>query len=70
MLSKEKLLLEKVESELNPFFDSYVMEFLDLPTGFLDKDLRKEPIGQMKQSRLVCEHICNDADPEIALYKY
>ena len=52
MLSKEKLLPEKVKSEFNPFLDSYVMEFLDLPTGFLEKDLRKGLIAGMKQFML------------------
>ncbi len=41
MLSRDKLLPEKVQAELNPFLDSYVVEFLDLQTGFLEKDLRK-----------------------------
>jgi len=49
MLSKDKLLPEKVKSELNPFLDSYVVEFLDLPSGFLEKDLRKGLIAGMKQ---------------------
>ena len=49
MLSKDKLLPEKVKSEPNPFLDSYVVEFLDLPSGFLEKDLRKGLIAGMKQ---------------------
>ena len=49
MLSKDKLLPEEVKAELNPFLDSYVIEFLDLPTGFLEKDLRKGLIAGMKQ---------------------
>ena len=52
MLSKEKLLPEKVQAEINPFLDSYVIEFLDLPTGFLEKDLRKGLIAGMKQFML------------------
>ncbi len=52
MLSKDKLLPEKVQAELNPFLDSYVIEFLDLPTGFLEKDLRKGLISGMKQFML------------------
>ena len=32
--------------------DSYVIEFLDLPTGFLEKDLRKGLISGMKQFML------------------
>lgn len=52
MLAKDKLLPEKVQAELNPFLDSYVIEFLDLPTGFLEKDLRKGLISGMKQFML------------------
>ncbi len=52
MLSKQKLLPEKVQAEINPFLDSYVIEFLDLPTGFLEKDLRKGLIAGMKQFML------------------
>ncbi len=52
MLSKDKILPEKVQAELNPFLDSYVIEFLDLPTGFLEKDLRKDLISGMKQFML------------------
>ena len=52
MLSKEKLLPEKVQAEINPFLDSYVIEFLDLPTGFLEKDLRKGLIAGMKHFML------------------
>ncbi len=52
MLSKEKLLPEKVQAEINPFLDSYVIEFLDLPMGFLEKDLRKGLIAGMKQFML------------------
>lgn len=49
MLSKDKILPEKVQSELNPFLDSYVIEFLDLPSYFMEKDLRKGLIAGMKQ---------------------
>ena len=52
MLSKDKLLPEKVQAELNSFLDSYVIEFLDLPTGFLEKDLRKGLLSGMKQFML------------------
>ena len=52
MLSKDKLLSEKVQTELNPFLDSYIIEFLNLPTGFLEKDLRKGLIDGMKQFML------------------
>ena len=49
MLSKDKLLPESVSPEMNPFLDSYVIEFLDLPANFLEKDLRKGLIAGMKQ---------------------
>ena len=52
MLSKDKLLPEKIQAESNPFLDAYVMEFLDLPSGFLEKDLRKGLIAGMKQFML------------------
>ena len=32
----------------NPFLDSYVMEFLDLPNEFRESDLRKALIRNMK----------------------
>lgn len=49
MLSKEKLLPESIHSELNPFLDSYVIEFLDLPPKFKEKHLRKGLIDGMKK---------------------
>lgn len=52
MLSKDKLLPEQVQSEVNPFLDSYVIEFLDLPANFIEKDLRKGLIAGMKQFML------------------
>lgn len=49
MLSKEVLLPETVKKlGENPFLDSYVMEFLDLPNEFREKDLRKALINNMK----------------------
>ena len=49
MLSKEMLLPESVKSlGENPFLDSYVMEFLDLPNEFRENDLRKALIKNMK----------------------
>ena len=48
MLSKEKLLPEQIKSELNPFLDSYVIEFLDLPPKFKEKHLKKGLIEGMK----------------------
>lgn len=49
MLSKEMLLPETVKRlGENPFLDSYVMEFLDLPNEFRENDLRKALIKNMK----------------------
>lgn len=49
MLSKENLLPESVKKlRENPFLDSYVMEFLNLPNEFHENDLRKALIKNMK----------------------
>lgn len=49
MLSKEKLLPEPINGmKENPFLDSYVIEFLDLPSNFKESDLRKGLIRNMK----------------------
>ena len=49
MLSKEKLLPEPTKGlKENPFLDSYVIEFLDLPKNFKESDLRKGLIQNMK----------------------
>ena len=49
MLSKENLLPESVKKlEENPFLNSYVMEFLNLPNEFHENDLRKALIRNMK----------------------
>ncbi len=49
MLSKENLLPESVKKLVeNPFLDSYVMEFLNLPNEFHENDLRKALIRNMK----------------------
>lgn len=49
MLSKEKLLPEPIRGlKENPFLDSYVIEFLDLPSNFKEADLRKGLIRNMK----------------------
>lgn len=49
MLSKEKLLPEAVKKlGENPFLDSYVIEFLDLPNEFHENDLRKALIKNMR----------------------
>ena len=50
MLSKEKLLPEPIKGlKENPFLDSYVIEFLDLPKKFKESDLRKGLIQNMKE---------------------
>ena len=50
MLSKEKLLPEPIKGlKENPFLDSYVIEFLDLPKNFKEADLRKGLIQNMKE---------------------
>ena len=49
MLSTEKLLPEVVKQfGENPFLDSYIMEFLDLPNEFHENDLRKALIKNMR----------------------
>ena len=50
MLSKEKILPEPIKNlKENPFLDSYVIEFLDLPQNFKEADLRKGLIQNMKE---------------------
>lgn len=49
MLSREKLLPEPIKGlKENPFLDSYVIEFLNLPSNFKEADLRKGLISNMK----------------------
>ena len=49
MLSQEKLLPEPIKGlKKNPFLDSYIIEFLDLPKNFKESDLRKGLIQNMK----------------------
>lgn len=49
MLSKDKILPEKiVGSRVNPFLDSYVLEFLDLPRNYSEKDFQKGLLENMK----------------------
>ena len=48
MLSKEKLLPESIPAEQNPFLDSYIIEFLDLPDSFLENDLRRALVKGMR----------------------
>ena len=50
MLSKDQLPPEPVKGlRENPFLDSYVIEFLDLPKNYREKDLRKALIKNMKE---------------------
>ena len=50
MLSKDKILPEPIKNlKKNPFLDSYVIEFLDLPQNFKEADLRKGLIQNMKE---------------------
>ena len=49
MLSKEKLLPESLPSRRNPFLDSYVVEFLDLPDSFHESDFRKALVKGMRK---------------------
>lgn len=49
MLSQNKLLPEPIKGlKENPFLDSYVIEFLDLPSNFREADLRKGLLRNMK----------------------
>lgn len=49
VLSKDLLLPENVKRlGENPFLDSYIIEFLDLPNGYRESDLRKALIENMK----------------------
>jgi len=49
MLSKEKILPEPIKGlKENPFLDSYVIEFLNLPSNFKESDLRDGLIQNMK----------------------
>lgn len=48
MLSKDKLLPEVLQSRQNPFLDSYVVEFLDLPKIFQENDFRKALVKGMR----------------------
>ena len=49
MLSKDKILPESINGlKENPFLDSYVIEFLNLPSNYKESDLRKGLIRNMK----------------------
>ena len=49
MLSKEKLLPEPLNIQQNPFLDSYVVEFLDLPDTFHENDFRRALVKGMRE---------------------
>ena len=49
MLSKEKLLSEPLNIQQNPFLDSYVVEFLDLPDTFHENDFRRALVKGMRE---------------------
>ncbi len=49
MLSKEKVLPEPIKGlKENPFMDTYVVEFLDMPPIYKEQDFRKALIHNMK----------------------
>ena len=48
MLSQSKLLPEPLQSRQNPFLDSYVVEFLDLPDTFHENDFRRALVKGMR----------------------
>jgi len=49
MLSKDKLLPEPLKTRYNPFLDSYVVEFLDLPDSFHEDDFREALVKGMRK---------------------
>lgn len=48
VLSRNKLLPEPLQSQQNPFLDSYVVEFLDLPNTFHENDFRRALVRGMR----------------------
>lgn len=49
MLSQEKLLLAHVDSKIrNSFLDTYVLDFLDLPQKFSEKELKQAILNNLK----------------------
>lgn len=48
MLSQGNLLPDKLDSQENPFLDSYVVEFLNLPKTFQENDFRKALVKGMR----------------------
>ena len=50
MLSKEKLLPEPIKGlKENPFLDSYIIEFLDLPKNFKESDFKKRSYSKYER---------------------
>ena len=49
MLSKNSLLPEPLKTQQNPFLDSYVVEFLNLPNAFHDNDFRRALVKGMRE---------------------
>ena len=49
MLSKDRPLPESVHTKQNPFLDSYIMEFLDLPDTFHENDFRRALVREMRE---------------------
>lgn len=55
-MSKERILPEPINGlKENPFLDSYVIEFFDLPKNFKKSDLRKGLIQNMKNFTFIDE---------------
>jgi len=49
MLSKDKILSGKtLAHQVNPFLDTYVMEFLDLPRNYKERDLNKALVTNIR----------------------
>ena len=48
MLSRQKLLPEKLPTAANPFLDSYVIDFLDLPEKYHETEFRKALVKAMR----------------------
>ena len=48
MLSRQKLLPEKLPAAANPFLDSYVIDFLDLPEKYHETEFRKALVKAMR----------------------
>ena len=49
MLSKNSLLPEPLKTQQNPFLDSYVIEFLNLPNAFHENDFRRALVKGMRE---------------------